>query len=197
MLKNKRLKEVVLLLIIFVVISCREEDTPITKIPDGDVISEVELPKRPGPRPETTNGVPHIQIGVEAVPEVNDELYARVYSLPGVEQRPSVVGGWQGIWLTEELAILEPDAIIGGREFGHIHDDGSLHLFLQPARSQQAVDACWAVYHPFALQHPDPWYGFVMLYTPQSLEELDVTFQLIVDGYNYVTGEKIVATDYH
>jgi len=36
-----------------------------------------------------------------------------------------------------------------------------------------------------------------MLYTPQSMEELDVTFQLIVDGYNFVTGQKIKAIDYY
>ena len=38
--------------------------------------------------------------------------------------------------------------------------------------------------------------GFVMLYTPQSMAELEVTFQLIVDGYNCVTGKKVHAKDY-
>ena len=36
-----------------------------------------------------------------------------------------------------------------------------------------------------------------MLYTPQSIDELNVTFQLIVNGYNYVTGESILASDYY
>ncbi len=36
-----------------------------------------------------------------------------------------------------------------------------------------------------------------MLYTPRSMEELDVTFQLIVDGFNFVTGQNIQATDYY
>jgi phospholipase/carboxylesterase len=35
-----------------------------------------------------------------------------------------------------------------------------------------------------------------MLYTPQSMDELEVTFQLIVDGYNYVTGKNVAAKDY-
>ncbi len=36
-----------------------------------------------------------------------------------------------------------------------------------------------------------------MLYTPQSMQELEVTSQLIIDSYNFVTGEKIQATDYN
>ena len=101
------------------------------------------------------------------------------------------------MWLTEEVTVFEPDALISGREFGHIHDDGSLHIFLEPTRSNEAVGTCWAIFHPFAVQHLPGWHGFVMLYTPQSFDELDVTFQLIVDGYNYVTGQNLLATDYY
>ena len=35
-----------------------------------------------------------------------------------------------------------------------------------------------------------------MLYTPQSMVELDVIFQLIVDSYNFVTGQNIQAADH-
>jgi len=162
-----------------------------------DVVATVELPKRSGSRPETTMGVPHIQIGVELVSEVNEELFRRVYSIPGIENRPSVIAGWRGLWLTEEVTVFVPGAVISGREFGHIHDDGSLHIFLEPSRSNEAVGTCWAIFHPFAVQHLAGWDGFVMLYTPQSINELNVTFQLIVDGYNYVTGQNLLATDYY
>jgi len=93
--------------------------------------------------------------------------------------------------------MFVPDALIGGREFAHIHNDGSLHIFLELSRSHEAVRTCWAIFHPFAVQHLDGWDGFVMLYTPQSINELNVTFQLIVDGYNYVTGRNLLATDYY
>ena len=39
------------------------------------------LPKRQGPRPATTGSVPHQQIGVEAMPEVNAELFRRAFAL--------------------------------------------------------------------------------------------------------------------
>ena len=36
-----------------------------------------------------------------------------------------------------------------------------------------------------------------MLYTPLSMEELRVTFQLIVESYNYVTGRDLRAADFY
>ena len=149
----------------------------------------VKLPVRPGPRPETTHNIPHVQIGVEVVPVVNDEMARKVYSIPGIEDRASVIASWRGMWLSDSLTILRPEAIIGGREFGHIHHDGSLHIFLEPDRADEAVETGWAVHHPFAVGNSDGWDGFVMLYTPQSLDELEVTMQLIIDGYNFVTGQ--------
>ena len=35
-----------------------------------------------------------------------------------------------------------------------------------------------------------------MLYTPQSLADLEVIFQLIVESYNFVTGQNIQAADH-
>ncbi len=158
----------------------------------------VNLPKRSGPRPSTTTSVPHIQIGVELIPEVNEELFKRVYSIPGIENRPSIISSkWRSLWLSKRVNIAVPNAIIDDREFGHIHEDGSLHIFLEPSRSTEAVETCWAIFHPYAIQNLQGWDGFIMLYTPQSIDELNVTFQLIVNGYNYVTGESILASDYY
>ncbi len=161
-----------------------------------EVITEVKLPQRTGNRPETTTGVPHVQIGVKPVTEVNEELIRRVFSIPGIVKRTSVVGYTHGMWLHEDVIVFEPQ-FIGGLEFGHIHDDGSLHIFLEPTRSFEAVQAGWAIDHPFAEEGREGWDGFVMLYTPQSMEELDWVFQLIVDGFNYVTGQNLIATDYY
>ena len=35
-----------------------------------------------------------------------------------------------------------------------------------------------------------------MLYTPQSMAELEVTFGLVVDAYNFVTGQTVRAADH-
>ncbi|MCF7561423.1 DUF5519 family protein [Sabulilitoribacter multivorans] len=201
-LRNGGINILKIILTFIITISCSNDaskiDNDIVNIDIVvDVVDSVELPQRPGSRPETTTDIPHIQIGVELVPEVNDELFRRVYSIPGIENRQSVIAGWRSLWLTEEVTVIVPDAIIDGREFGHIHDDGSLHIFLEPSRSHEAVETCWAIFHPFTVQNLLGWDGFVMLYTPQSFDELDVTFQLIVDGYNYVTGQNLLATDFY
>ena len=100
-----------------------------------------------------------------------------------------------GFWLLEELSLSRPEVIAGGREFAHVHLDGSLHASLPPERALEAVAEGWAVRYPWATRR-EGWEGFVMLFTPQTTEELDVTFQLIVDGYNFVTGKNLRAEDF-
>lgn len=149
-----------------------------------------ELPVRQMPRPETTNGVPHIQLGAVAVPEYSAEILRRVAGLPGVELRNSALSlpGARGFQLVDDFPVAQPQAIIRAREFAHIHPDGSLHASLEPTLAQAAVNAGWAIHHPWANERAG-WEGFVMLYTPVSGEELEVVFQLVVSSYEYVTGQ--------
>lgn len=153
-----------------------------------------DLPVRDGPRPETTLGVPHVQIGVAAVPELTAELLRKVDGLPDVEVRDTVVSlpGAKGFWLADSLQLARPDVIVGGREFAHVHPDGSLHASLPPAAAKSAVEAGWAVAHPWSSLRPG-WGGFVMIYTPQSAKELDTVFQLVLTSYNFVTGRAVDA----
>ena len=171
---------------------------PITT--EADLVTEPvysPLPQRSGPRTRTTGGVPHTQIGVDPVLEVKDELVRRTFALPDVENRPTIVSlpGALGIWINDDVSIAHPEIIVAGREFAHIHPDGSLHAPLPFERAIEAVDAGWAERHPLADQR-DGWDGLVMLFTPKSFEELDVVFQLIVDSYNFTTGRSIDPNDY-
>jgi phospholipase/carboxylesterase len=154
------------------------------------------LPQRTGPRTQTSGTVPHVQIGVDLVPTVNDELYRLAFALPDVENRPTIVSlpGARGMWLNDELPLTHPEVIVSGREFAHIHPDGSLHVPLPYERALEAVEKGWAERHPWADER-DGWEGFVMLFTPQSMAELDVIFQLILDSYNFVTGRSITIAD--
>ncbi|MBO6507859.1 MAG: phospholipase [Roseibium sp.] len=158
--------------------------------------AERGLPERDGPPPRTTAGVPHIQIGAQVVPALSQNLLDRVAAIPGVKLRATVISlpGAKGFWLSEELDLARPQAIVGGREFAHLHPDGSLHASLPPKRARDAVKAGWATMHPWADSRPG-WEGFVLLYTPRTMAETDVTFGLIVDGYNYVTGRNYHAPE--
>ena len=131
----------------------------------SSALAAIELSMRTTPIPETTNGVPHVQIGVEPVPDISEALLDKVAMLPGVDIRNTVISlpGALGFWIKEDVKVARPDVIVGGREFAHIHPDGSLHASLPPALAKQAVETGWAVSHPWADQRPG-WEGFVMIF---------------------------------
>ncbi len=155
----------------------------------GEAAENFSIPKRENPIPKTTNGVPHVQIGLEAVPAIKAELLHRISMVEGIEFRATVVSlpGATGFWLKDNVEVVRPEVIVRGREFAHLHPDSSLHAPLPPKLAAQAVDAGWAVYHPWADQRAG-WEGFVMIYTPTTKEELEVVYQLIMESYRYVTG---------
>ncbi len=136
-------------------------------------MSNSPIPQRAGPRPLTNKNMPHSQIGVRPVPEVNAELFRRCFSLPDVRNEPTRISvpGARALWLREDLPLAHPEVIAVGREFAHIHPDGSLHASLSPERARQAIEAGWAEPHPTALYMGNE--GMVMLYTPRTMEELE------------------------
>lgn len=153
------------------------------------------LPHRAGSRPPTMQGMPHMQIGVRPVPEVHAELFRRAFSLPGVENRPTVISmpGARALWLDESVPHIRPGIILAGREFTHIHPDGSMHLTLPPERAREAIAAGWAEPHPIA--HQIGLDGMVLVYTPRTFEELEVLWSLVLDAYCYVTERPRPALD--
>lgn len=147
------------------------------------------LPNRETPRPATTKGIPHIQIDVEVVPEIAAALRDRVSMIPNVELRRTIIGraGSTGFWVKDGAKLARPESIIRGREFAHVHPDGSLHASLPPELAAKAIEAGWAIHHPWAAKKQG-LEGFVMIYTPMSDDELDVVFELVKESYGFVTG---------
>jgi phospholipase/carboxylesterase len=158
------------------------------------VPSEVSfvLPEREGARRQTTGSVPHIQLDAELVPAVDTELRRRAYLLPGVEDRESVLSlpGARGLWLSDEIELVRPDVIAAGREFAHIHPDGSLHVWLPVDRAVEVDQTKWGELHPWA-DRDGFWDGVVMIYTPETLAELEISIRLVVEAYNFVTGANL------
>jgi hypothetical protein len=150
------------------------------------------LPIRATPIPQTTDGVPHVQIGVNPVPGLAQALMDHVANFPGVnlgQTRVSLPGGI-GFQLDDDVVLARPDAIVGGREFAHLHTDGSLHASLNPEVALVAIEAGWAIANPWAKQR-EGWDGFVMIYTPTTPAELEVVIQLIESSYSFVTGHDL------
>jgi len=152
-------------------------------------IANTPLPKRIGARIKTSGRVPHIQLGVDPDSEVNQELFKRAFMLPDLEKRPTIVSlpGAIGMWLADGVPVEHPKAIVSGREFAHIHTDGSLHAPLPLKRALELEQKGWGERHPWAERH-DGWEGLVMLYSASTEKELKTLIQLITESYNHVTG---------
>jgi len=154
------------------------------------------LPERDGPRVLTTGSVPHEQVGVTPIKKLNTDLFSFAFSLPGVEKRPTIVSlpGATGMWLTDSVPVSVPKAIVAGREFAHIHTDGSLHAAFSYERAIELEQKGWGERHPWADRN-DGWEGLVMLYSAGSATELDVLMQLVTESYNHITGQSLKFPD--
>ena len=154
------------------------------------------LPEREGPRRETTGDVPHIQLNAEPDPDLGFELRRRVFRLPGVDDRPSQLSlpGARGLWLEDRVEVVRDDILGRSREFAHIHPDGSLHIWLPVDRAQEVHDTKWGELHPW-VDREGFWDGVVMVFTPETMADVEVTVQLVVDAYNFVTGSSLEPAD--
>lgn len=155
-----------------------------------------ELPEREGPRRETTGDVPHIQLDAEPNPTVDAELRRRAVLLPGISDLPSdrSLPGASGLAFGDDVDLARPDVIDGSSEFAHIHPDGSLHVWLPVESAQEVDESKWGEIHPWA-DRDGFWPGVVMVYTPETLDELDVTLRIVVDAYNFVTGASVTVAE--
>ena len=154
------------------------------------------LPEREGPRRESTGDVPHVQLDVEPNPAVDAELRRRAFQLPGVLDLPTdrSLPGARGLALSDELDLARPDVIEGSREFAHIHPDGSLHVWLPVDRALEVHETKWGETHPWA-NREGFWPGVVMVYAPETLDEVDITLHILADAYNFVTGDSITIAE--
>lgn len=150
------------------------------------------LPQREGPRVQTSGRVPHVQLDIKPEQQLINEVSRLAFLLPGVEERPTIVSlpGAKGMWLENTVPVVHSKAIVSGREFSHIHEDGSLHAPLPYERALEVEKKGWGELHPWADRF-DGWEGLVMLYSPTDTEQLKVLIQLVTESYNYVTGQTV------
>lgn len=150
------------------------------------------LPRRRGSPPNTTPTNPHTQLDQQpAGQSMRDELAARVFSLPDVEERPTMISvpGARALWLRDGVQPGPPDAFMIEREFAHLHpgQDQSLHATLPTDLAQEAIDMGWAELHPVARRGLIPP-TTVMLYAPRTQDELEVVYSLVLASYRFAGG---------
>ena len=163
-------------------------DTTTSRANDGHTV----LPVREGPRRQTTGGVPHIQTDAVPVPAVDAELRRRVFSIPGIDEGESALSlpGARSLLLSDDLELARPEVLPTGREFGHFHPDGSLHLWLAVERALEVDKTKWRELHPL-VGRDNFWDGVVMVYVPETTAEGEVALQLVADAYSYIVGVEL------
>ena len=157
--------------------------TSVTTTDTGDTLeSNLTLARRPGSKPNVTSGVPHIQLDQTSSDGMIEKLSTRAFSLDGVLEQPSQASlpGAIALTLSPELAARS-EAVIVGREFGHIHarpnGGGSLHLRLPTDQANEVVNTGWGEWHPFALDGSVP--NLLMIYAPRDDDDLAVVMTII------------------
>ncbi|HWQ23910.1 MAG TPA: luciferase family protein [Gaiellaceae bacterium] len=148
-----------------------------------------ELPRRQGPRPRTTATNPHMQLDQQpASRALRDELAGRLFALPDVRERPSLVSvpGARALWLDESVPAGPREAFLVGREFAHLHPfpDESLHVMLPPELAERVVEAGWGEPHPAARLGLVPS-SALMLYAPRDEDELELVATLVEAAYGF------------
>lgn len=156
------------------------------------------LPRRAGPRPAVSAGIPHRQLDQQPDPAgLRLALVAAVLdNLPaGVHEEPSGISVPGARALVLDAPAGPSAAFLTGREFAHVHPvpDSSLHLTLPEATAQEAVAAGWAEPHPLVATGRVPP-TTVLVYAPRTHEEIDVVRHLVDQSYEFARSTAPVHT---
>ena len=154
-------------------------------LPDG------KLPVRRGKRPDVSWSIPQEQRSDNAPTDLQERLFERLSSLPGVSTRQSAISvpGARGLMVERgKDAPLDAFLVPRAGEFAHLHPgyDGSLHVALPPALSADAVGKGWAVAHPLAGIRLAR--GMVMVFGPRDEAELAIVAGIVESAHAYATG---------
>lgn len=139
------------------------------------------LPRRAGPPPQVSDGLPQQQLDQQQL-SLRVPLLERLRALPAVQFGPSRRAplGTVGLHLPAHRCCDRADAFLIDHEFAHVHagNDASLHLVLPEPLRSEALAAGWARPHPLAGQ-PAVSAGTVLVYAPRDTSELDTVTALV------------------
>ena len=154
-------------------------------------MDDLRIPARKGVKPRTTATNPHQQLDQNAPPELQEKLFDRGLSLPGVITLPSRISvkGARGFLVAPDRPMGPPDAFMIGREFAHLHPpyDGSMHLRLPSPAIEELIAKGWGELHPSAPQGFAPG-KTVLVWGPRDAAELETVWEVLCCSHAYATG---------
>lgn len=154
--------------------------------------SQAHLPARAGPRPSTSNEIPHRQLDQQPDgSEHLDAVLAEALTWQAVLGGPSSISveGARALMLDDGRAAGPKEAFMVDREFCHAHAQGdlSLHAALPLQLAEAAVGEGWAEPHFFVHTGRAPA-TMVMLYAPRDVGEREVVLSLVRASYEFALG---------
>lgn len=159
----------------------------------GDPLHAFELPVRKGVRPETGDALPHLQLSDKSPDSIREMLKTWVLkTLPGVFEADTgiSVATTRAFMLADDVPAVHPDAFMppqGGREFAHVHLDGSMHLCVSESAITEIVEKAWGEPHPLK----DQGVNEVLFYAPRDESELEFARLAVREAYYHATGRSV------
>ena len=150
------------------------------------------LPKRQGNTPEIGQVPPQLQFSDKSPREIYQKFHDWMFStFPKVRKEPTRISVPTSIamWLDENEEVAHEDAFMppqGGREFTHLHLDGSIHSVVSVELEDEIIAKHWGVRHMYYEQGVKE----VLIYAPRNEEELEILKSIVIKSYEYATGKR-------
>ena len=150
------------------------------------------LPMRQGNAPEVGLTPPQLQYSDKSPREIYQTFHDWMFNtFPKVRKEPTRISVKSSIamWLDENENVGHIDAFMppsGGREFTHLHLDGSIHTVLSSEIEDEIIAKHWGVRHMYYNQGVKE----VLVYAPRNEDELKTLKSIVTKSYEYATGLK-------
>lgn len=152
------------------------------------------LTERKGEAPTVGATTPQLQFSDKSPEEIRVKLWDWAFStFPKVRKETSKISvpTSQALWLHEDEEVANSDAFMppaGGREFTHLHLDGSIHAVVSTEVENEVINKKWGVRHPLYYSHG---VKEILVYAPRNEEEIKVLQAVIIKSYEYATGKTV------
>ena len=154
---------------------------------------KLNIPTREGEAPEVGQVPPQLQFSDKSPRDIYQEFHDWMFStFPKVRKEPTRISVPTSIamWLDENEDVGHIDAFMppsGGREFTHLHLDGSIHTVVDTETEEEIIRKNWGVRHMYYNQGVKE----ILVYAPRNQKELEILKLVVIKSYEYATGKAL------
>ena len=152
------------------------------------------LPRRNGEAPEIGKEPPQLQFSNQSPRDIYLKFHDWMFStFPKVRMEPTRISVPTSIamWLDENESVGHSDAFMppsGGREFTHLHLDGSIHTVVGTEVEDEIINNKWGVRHMYY----DRGVKEILMFAPRNEVELEIVKTVVIKSYEYASGKSLL-----